>query len=68
MLVAIDAVGIRGHGGASVLTELLHWLPIVRPAWKWQVFLFDRDLREFDDPAVEGNVSFEHTGRRVAEG
>jgi glycosyltransferase involved in cell wall biosynthesis len=61
MLVAIDAVGIRGHGGASVLTELSHWLPIVRPAWKWHVFLFDRDLREFDDPAVEGDVSFEHS-------
>ncbi len=61
MKVALDAVGIRGHGGAAVLSELLHWLPKVKPNWKWHVFLFDRDLREFDDPAVEGNVSFEHT-------
>jgi glycosyltransferase involved in cell wall biosynthesis len=62
MLVAIDAVGIRGHGGAAVLYELLHWLPKVRSSWKWHVFLFNRDLREFNDPPVEGNVSFEHTG------
>ncbi|OGP87968.1 MAG: hypothetical protein A2156_01695 [Deltaproteobacteria bacterium RBG_16_48_10] len=61
MLVAIDAVGIRGHGGAAVLCELLHWLPQVRRDWRWHVFLLDRDLREFDDPAVEGDVTFEHT-------
>jgi glycosyltransferase involved in cell wall biosynthesis len=61
MKVAIDAVGIRGHGGAAVLQELLHWLPRARPHWKWHVFLFNRDLREFDDPPVQRNVSFEHT-------
>jgi len=61
MFVAIDAIGIRGHGGASVLTELLHWLPIVRPEWKWYVFLFERDLREFDDPSVADTVTIEYT-------
>jgi glycosyltransferase involved in cell wall biosynthesis len=60
MKVVIDAVGIRGHGGASVLCELLNWLPIVRPEWKWHVFVFERDLREFDDPAVSQNVVLEH--------
>lgn len=50
MLVAIDAIGIRGHGGAAVLCELLHWLPVVRPTWQFHVFLLDRDLCEFDLP------------------
>lgn len=61
MHIAIDAVGIRGHGGAAVLSELLHWLPRVRPEWRWHVFLFERDLREFDDPVVGDHVKIEHT-------
>jgi glycosyltransferase involved in cell wall biosynthesis len=61
MKVAIDAVGIRGHGGAAVLCELLCWLPKVRPEWQWHVFLFERDLREFDDPPVSDSVTIEHT-------
>ena len=61
MKVVIDAVGIRGHGGAAVLSELLLWLPIVRPEWEWHVFLLDRDLREFDDPVVSERVTFENT-------
>lgn len=61
MKVAIDAVGIRGHGGAAILCELLHWLPILRPEWKWHVILFERDLREFDDPPLGNNVKIEHT-------
>jgi glycosyltransferase involved in cell wall biosynthesis len=59
MQVAIDAVGIRGHGGAAVLCELLYWLPTVRPEWHWHVFLFDRHLRYFDDPVVPDNVTIE---------
>jgi len=59
--IAIDAVGIRGHGGAAVLRELLHWLPMVRPGWQWHVFLFDRRLREFDDPPVPEQVTLEET-------
>jgi glycosyltransferase involved in cell wall biosynthesis len=54
--IAIDAVGIRGHGGAAVLCELLHWFPRVRPAWRWHVFLFERKLREFDDPSLADTV------------
>lgn len=61
MKVAIDAVGIRGHGGAAVLFELLHWLPQVKPDWRWRVFLLGRDLREFNDPPCEKNVIIEHT-------
>ncbi len=61
MKVAIDAVGIRGHGGAAVLCELLLWLPIVRPDWEWHVFLFSRNLREFDDPSVSDKVTLERT-------
>lgn len=61
MYIAIDAVGIRGHGGAAVLSELLHWLPRVKPEWHWHVFLFERDLREFDDPVVGDHVKIEHT-------
>lgn len=61
MKIAIDAVGIRGHGGAAVLCELMLWLPIVRPEWEWHVFIFNRNLREFDDPAVSDKVTFKHT-------
>lgn len=61
MKVAIDAVGIRGHGGAAVLCELLQWMPTVRPDWEWHVFIFKRHLREFDDPLVSNRVVFEHT-------
>lgn len=61
MHIAIDAVGIRGHGGAAVLCELLYWLPIARPDWRWHVFLFERDLREFDDPKVSDKVTLEFT-------
>ena len=61
MFIVIDAVGIRGHGGAAILCELLHWLPIVRPEWKWHVILFERELREFDDPPIDNNVTIEHT-------
>ncbi|MEI7831929.1 MAG: glycosyltransferase [bacterium] len=50
MLVAIDAIGIRGHGGAAVLVELLRWLPRVRPGWQFHVFLLERDLCEFELP------------------
>jgi len=50
MLVAIDAIGIRGHGGAAVLVELLRWLPRVRPGWQFHVFLLERYLCEFDLP------------------
>jgi len=60
--VAVDAVGIRGHGGAAVLVELLHWLPAVRPDWQWHVFLLDRRLREFDTPTVPEKVTLEETG------
>ncbi len=62
MLIAIDAVGIRGHGGEAILRELLHWLPAVRPDWKWHVFLLDRRLREFDTPIVPEKVTLEETG------
>ena len=61
MNVAIDAVGIRGHGGAAILCELLHWLPHVRPDWHWHVFLFERDFREFDDPSTTDRVTIEYT-------
>jgi glycosyltransferase involved in cell wall biosynthesis len=59
MNVAIGAVGIRGHGGAAVMCELLHWLPTVRPHWHWHVFLLDRRLRQFDDPTVPDSVTLE---------
>lgn len=61
MLVVIDGVGIRGHGGAAVLCELLDWLPRARPGWRWHVFLLARHLREFDDPPVADTVVMEHT-------
>lgn len=61
MNVAIDAVGIRGHGGAAVLCELLHWLPHVQPDWRWHVFLFERTFREFDDPPISDKVTIEYT-------
>ena len=50
MKVVIDAVGIRGHGAASVLLELLFHLPLVRPNWQWEVMLLPRPQRLYDDP------------------
>lgn len=61
MLCAIDAVGIRGHGGAAVLSELLEWLPRARPNWQWHVFLLGRRLREFENISPSGHVRFEYT-------
>jgi glycosyltransferase involved in cell wall biosynthesis len=61
MHIAIDAVGIRGHGGAAVLCELLQWLPRIKPEWSWHVFMLERNLREFDDPEVSENVYIEST-------
>lgn len=63
MLVVIDGVGIRGHGGAAVLCELLHWLPKARPGWRWHVFLLARHLREFDDPSADDSVTIEYTDK-----
>jgi len=59
MKVVIDAVGIFGHGGATVLKDLLHWLPKARPDWTWHVFLSDRQSRDFDDPWVAQRVVLE---------
>ncbi len=61
VLIAIDAVGIRGHGGAVVLSDLLQWLPRVRPDWRWHVFLLEPDLRQFEDPPVAGQVTIQNT-------
>ncbi len=61
MHIVFDAVGIRGHGGAAVLSELMYWLPKVRPDWKWHVFLVDSNQREFYlKPATE-NVKIQTT-------
>ena len=62
MLIAIDAVGIREGGAVAVLAELLTWLPRVRPDWRWHVFLFERHLRDFDNPPVSAKVVLETTG------
>lgn len=56
LVVAVDAVGIRGQGGAAVLCELLQWLPEAKPDWEWQVYLLPRRNREFADPVVGTNV------------
>jgi glycosyltransferase involved in cell wall biosynthesis len=61
MLVAIDAVGIRGHGAAAILSELLCSLPMARPTWQWHAFLFERRLREFDQPPLPDRVTIETT-------
>jgi glycosyltransferase involved in cell wall biosynthesis len=59
MHIVIDAVGIRGHGGAAVLSELTHWLPKVRPDWKWHVFLVDSNQREFNLTPITKNVTIQ---------
>ena len=61
MKVAIDAVGIRSHGGASVLLEWLRWLPVVRPDWQWHVFLLKRRFRQFENPPPDQRVFVEET-------
>jgi len=59
MLVAIDAVGIRMGGGATLLAEFLRSLPEVRPEWEWLVFLLPRNCREFDEPPARDGVRIE---------
>ncbi|MBN2181534.1 MAG: glycosyltransferase [Sedimentisphaerales bacterium] len=59
MYIAIDAVGIRGHGGAAVLSELMHWFPKVRFDWKWHVFLAEPNRREFDLKPTTENVTIQ---------
>jgi hypothetical protein len=61
MHIVIDAVGIRGHGGAAVLSEFMHWLPKVRPDWKWHVFLVDSNQREFHLKPASENVTIQTT-------
>ena len=61
MTILVDAVGIRGHGGAAILCDLLYWLPRVRPGWSWQVVLLPRHLREFDDPIPQEGVEVRYS-------
>ena len=61
MRILVDAVGIRGHGGAAILCDLLRWLPRVRPGWHWQVVLLPRHLREFDDPITQEEVEIRYS-------
>jgi glycosyltransferase involved in cell wall biosynthesis len=61
--VIVDAVGIRGHGGAAVLLELLHWLPRVRPEWQWHVFVLPRQQRLFDDPPASSGLKLEEISK-----
>lgn len=60
MRVAIDAVGIRSGGGAVLLLNFLRWLPIVRPNWRFHVFLLPRRSREFRDPVTTNAISIEY--------
>ncbi|MBS1875391.1 MAG: glycosyltransferase family 4 protein [Acidobacteria bacterium] len=62
LLVCVDGVGIRSGGGAVLLRQLLRWLPIVRPGWRFHVFLLPRQAREFEDPAATDAVSVEFVG------
>jgi glycosyltransferase involved in cell wall biosynthesis len=56
MRVLIDAVGIREGGGASVLEELLNWLPAARPDWDWQVMMLPAPFRHFEPSFVSPRV------------
>jgi glycosyltransferase involved in cell wall biosynthesis len=55
--VAIDAIGIKNFGGASLLCDLIVHLPKVRPDWTWDLFVFARPDREFELPNVSCNVT-----------
>jgi glycosyltransferase involved in cell wall biosynthesis len=54
--IAIDAVGIRGHGGSAVLEELVKWLPKTRPDWVWYVFIYEKKFRFFSLYPNNSNV------------
>lgn len=56
MHVAIDAIGIRDGGSASILEELVHWLPLVRPTWRWTLYLMPEGERSFELPALSERV------------
>lgn len=61
--IAIDAVGIRSRGGATVLREFLRWLPAVRPEFTWTVYLLPPAMREFADPEPHPRRTIEHVAR-----
>ena len=54
--ILLDAVGIRGHGGASLLSELLASCAPAHPEWDWHVFLLARRAREFDVCTENKNI------------
>ena len=60
MRIAIDAVGIRMGGGATLLLEFLRWLPTVRPNWKWVVYVLPPQARQFEDPPKAPGMRIEH--------
>lgn len=52
--VAIDAVGIRGGGGATVLEDFLESFPRIRPKWAITAFVLSEKNRDFH-LSVDGN-------------
>lgn len=59
----IDAIGIREGGGAGIVRELSHWLSLARPDWMFQLLLFPRAWRQFDDPPAHDNLVVHHVAR-----
>lgn len=70
--VAIDAVGIRGGGGATVLEEFLGSFRRIRPDWTITTFVLPEKCREFHLPiechsgmVIESGVGDSWLGRLV---
>ena len=60
MRIAIDAVGIRMGGGATLLLEFLRWLPSVRPNWNWIVYVLPPEARRFEDSPRASGIDIVH--------
>jgi len=54
--VAIDAVGVRTGGGATLLNSLVEQLSAVEPDWQIDLYLLPRKARQFDNPRGLRNV------------
>src|SRR3972149_11174481 len=61
MNIVFDAVGIRGHGAANVLEQVLKEFLLTRPDWELYLFLLDKRYREFELNISSPNLILECT-------
>ena len=59
-IILINAVGIRGQGGATVVEELTRAMATARPDTSFVLVLYRPEFRDFIDPTFPANVTIHH--------